>query len=158
MLDFVKERKGDEMAAKCGKAFFKNLEKAWQSKGFDTARTAQAMCNHHNRMRNKRVEQPATTPHPNTTSSTTYATTQNPSLRGSGRKRTLSAAFLAMSPSSSNAKKPKPSSSPSASASASATSSPPPPACVTVKMEAPDSDSELLDVKIEAMLEMKEER
>ena len=158
LLDFVKERKGDEMAAMWSKVAFKDLEEAWQSKGFDTARNARAMSHHHNIMRNKRAEQTVTTPQPSSTSSTTSATTQDPSLSSSGRKRTLSAAFLAMSPSSSNAKKPKPSSSPSASASASATSSPPPPACVTVKMEAPDSDSELLDVKIEAMLEMKEER
>ena len=40
LLDFVKERKGDEMAVM---GIFEGLEEAWQSKGFDTARTAMEM-------------------------------------------------------------------------------------------------------------------
>jgi len=109
LLDFVKERKGDEMAARCGEVFFKDLETAWQSKGFDIARTAYAMRLHHDIIRKKRAEQPATTPQPSMTSSTTSATTQDPSLSGSGRKRSASAAALTTSPTSANAKKPKPS-------------------------------------------------
>ena len=153
MLDFVKERKGDEMAAKCSKALFKKLEEAWQSKGFDTARTAMAMYSKHIAMRNKRAEQSATTPQPSSTTSTTSATAQAPSLSSSSRKRNASAAALTTSPPSSDAKKPKPSHSPSASAA----TSPPPPPSVSIKAEATDSADDLIDVKIEVMLEIKEE-
>ena len=138
LLDFVKERKGDEMAAQCGDAFFKDLEKAWQSEGFDTARTAEAMSSHHKRVRKKRAEQPATAPQPNTTSSTTSATAQAPSLRRSGGKRTASAAVLATSPPSANAKKPRSSPSPSASTAL----SPPLPVAMTVSVFDIDSDSD----------------
>ena len=156
LLDFVKERKGDEMAAMWSKLkAFKDLEEAWQSKGFDTARTAGGMYHKHDRMRRKRAEQPATTPRPSTTSSMTSTTAPAPSLSGSSRKRTASAAALTTSLPSANAKKPKSSPSPSAS---DAPSPPPPPSSVRVKNEAPDSDSELVNVKIEAMLEIKEER
>jgi len=114
LLDFVKERKGDETAA-CKAPLFKDLEKAWKkSKGFDTSRTALAMYHHHREMRNKRAEQLARTPQQSSTSSTTSATAPTPSLSGSGRKRSASKAVLATSPSSASAKKPKPSSFPSA--------------------------------------------
>ena len=43
LLDFVKERKGDEMTVMGSEVAFKDLEEAWQTKGFDTARTAKAM-------------------------------------------------------------------------------------------------------------------
>ena len=155
LLDFVKERKGDEMAVMGDMGALKKLEEAWQSKGFDTARTANAMYLYHKRMREKRAEQSATTPLPSTTSSTTSATAQAPSLSSSGRKRTASAAALATSPPSANAKKPKPSPSRSASA---APSPPPPLSSVRVKNEAPDYGADLIDVKIEVKLEIKEER
>ena len=114
LLDFVKERKGDEMAG-CGKAFFKDLEEAWQSKGFDTARTAKAMQMKHSKMWRKRAKQPATTPRPSTTSSTTSAIAPTPSLSSSGRKRSLTTAVLATSRPSADAKKSKKSRSPFAS-------------------------------------------
>ena len=156
LLAFVKERKGDEMAGMCSGGAFKELETDWQSKGFDTARSAVAMYVRHNRMRKKRAEQIASTPQQSTTSSTTSATAQAPSLRRSGRKRTASAAALTMSSPSANAKKPKPSPSPSASAATSPP--PPPPSSVRVKNEAPASAPDLIDVKIEVKLEIKEER
>ena len=116
LLDFVKERKGDEMAFMGSKVAFNKLKNAWKkSKGFDTARSANAMYLHHNKMRKERAEQTATTPQPSPTSSTTSATAQAPSLSSSGRKRNASAAALTTSPPSSDAKKSKPS--PSASAS-----------------------------------------
>ena len=139
LLGFVKERKGNEMAALCGEVFFKDLEKAWQSKGFDTARTANAMYEKHNRMREKRAEQPATTPLPSSTSSTTSATAQAPSLSSSGRKRSPSAAALAPS-SSTAAKKTKISS--SYNPSPYTASYLPPPVNTAVSVLDPDSDSD----------------
>ena len=90
LLDFVKERKGDEMAA-MWRGAFKKLEKAWQSKGFGTTRSARALNEKHKVIRKKRAKP--------------IATSATASLSGScKRKHTAS---TATSPPSNGAKKSK---------------------------------------------------
>ena len=136
LLSFVKELKGDEMADMSYIAFT-DIEKAWQAlgkaKGFSAPRTAKRCITNTLDLRKKRAKQSVTTPQPSTTSTMGPA----PSVRSSGRKRTLTTAFLAISPSSTSAKRAKTSPSPSASVTLS-----PPPLAVSVKTEAPDSDDD----------------
>ena len=54
LLSFVKERKGDETVSQCSVGAFKDLETAWQLKGFNTARTAKAMKGKHKVVRLKK--------------------------------------------------------------------------------------------------------
>mmetsp|Transcript_29500 Transcript_29500/g.58783 ORF Transcript_29500/g.58783 Transcript_29500/m.58783 type:complete len:254 (-) Transcript_29500:69-830(-) len=136
LLAFAKERKGDEMAAMGSKSAFNDLAKVWQqSKGFNTARTAAAMAQHHCVMRNQRIHQLHIL-----ASFTTSATAQDPSLRRSARKRTASNAVLA-TPSSSAAAK-KPTSDTSYSPSPYAASCLPPAVKAAVSVKKPESDSD----------------
>jgi hypothetical protein len=73
LLSFVKERKGDEMAA-MGYIAFTDLEKAWQALGkvkvLSAPRTAKAMYHKHTDLRKKRAEQPVTILQPSMASTT----------------------------------------------------------------------------------------